>query len=258
MLHVAWQPCRAGRTVVETCVNDASHPHATTTRRPALLLLLLYPMLAVAGAITHREIFPLLALVALLSMVMVPRLLSRRVGPWLLWLVLVAGVWLTSRYGVADLLLETVPILINVILACWFGSSLAGTAPLIARFVVAIDGADRLREPGVARYARQLTWFWTVLLAGQALLLALLVLCAARSGLLLRLGMTPPWQVPEQWAWAWLHLGCYLLLGTVFVLEYGYRRWHLRHLSHAGLHDMVLKLALRWPQLLRGKGAAAP
>ena len=243
---------------MEACVNDASQHHAMSTRRYALLLLLLYPALAIVGAITHREIFPLLALVVLLSAVMLPRLLSRRVGPWLLWLLLLAGVWLVSHYGAADLLLETVPILINVMLACWFGRSLGSAEPLVARFVVAIDGAERLRLPGVARYARQLTWFWTVLLAGQALLLTLLLLFAARSGLLLRLGVTPPWQVPEQWAWAWLHLGCYLLLGAAFVLEYAYRRWHLRHLSHAGLHDMMLKLALRWPQLLRGNGTAAP
>ncbi len=228
------------------------------TRRYVLLLLLLYPTLAIAGAITHRQIFPLLALVVLLSVVMLPRLLSRRVAPWLVWLALLAGVWLFSHYGAVDLLLEAVPILINVMLAFWFGRTLGSDEPLVARFVVAIEGADRLRAPGVARYAHQLTWFWTVLLAAQALLLTVLLLCAARSGLLLRLGVTPPWQVSEYWAWAWLHLGCYLLLGAAFVLEYGYRRWHLRHLSHAGLHDMLLKLALRWPQLLRGDGTAAP
>ncbi|MEO8777823.1 MAG: xanthomonadin biosynthesis protein [Rhodanobacter sp.] len=239
-------------------MNDAPHPHAMATRRHTLLLLLLYPALAIAGAITHRQIFPLLALVVLLSAVMLPHLLSRRVAPWLVWLALLAGVWLLSRYGAADLLLETVPILINLLLAYWFGRTLRGDEPLVARFVVAIDGADRLRQPGVARYARQLTWFWTVLLAGQALLLTVLLLCAAHSGLLLRFGVTPPWRVPEYWAWAWLHLGCYLLLGAAFVLEYGYRRWHLRHLRHASLHDMLLKLALSWPQLLRGNGTAAP
>ena len=241
---------------METCVNDALHSEVGATRRYALPLLLLYPLLAIAGAITHRQIFPLLALVVLLSVVMLPRLLSRHLLPWLAWLGSLAGVWLLSHYGVADLLLETVPILINVLLAYWFGRSLRGDDPLVARFVVAIDGADQLREPGVARYARQLTWFWTVLLAGQALLLTVLVLFAARSGLLLRLGLTPSWQVPEQWAWLWLHLGCYLLLGAAFALEYGYRRWHLRHLRHGSLHDMLLKLALHWPQLLRGNGTA--
>src|SRR6185312_11234229 len=51
---------------------------------------------------------------------------------------------LASRLGLADLLLEAVPILINVALACWFGRSLLGGEPLVARFVVAIEGAERL------------------------------------------------------------------------------------------------------------------
>ncbi len=239
-------------------MNDALPTPAVVTRRYAVLLLLAYPMLAVAGAVTRRPIFPLLALVLLLSVAMLPRLLSHRVAPWLAWLAMLAGVWLLSRYGVVDLLLETVPILINAMLAYWFGRTLGSTEPLVARFVVALEGAERLREPGVARYARQVTWFWTLLLACQALLLTVLLLCAAHSGLLVRFGVTPPWQVSERWASAWLHLGCYVLLGAAFLLEYGYRRWRLRHLSHPGLHDMLLKLALRWPQLLRGDGSTAP
>jgi hypothetical protein len=48
------------------------------------------------------------------------------------------------------------------------------------------------------------------------------------------------------------------LLGAAFLLEYGYRRWRLRHLSHPGLHDMLLRLALNWPQLSRGHRAVSP
>jgi len=239
-------------------VNQAVSSHAATTRRYALLLLPAYPVLAIAGAVTHRQIFPLLALVLLLTVVMLPRLASHRVLPWLAWLAILAGIGLLSRRGVADLLLEAVPILINALLACWFGRSLGTAEPLVARFVVAIEGPERLRQPGVLRYARQVTWFWTLLLAGQAVLLTLLLLCASHSGLLLRFGVTPPLQVPERWAAAWLHLGCYVLLGIAFALEYAYRRWRLRHLSHPGLHQMLLQLALHWPQLLRGHRAVAP
>ena len=240
-------------------MNEALPTHAAATRRYALLLLLAYPALAIAGAVTHRQIFPLLALVVLLSVVMLPRLLSHRVLPWLTWAALLVGVWLLSYVGVADLLLETLPILINAVLAWWFGRTLVGRAqPRVAQFVVALEGADRLRQPGVARYARQVTWFWTGLLAGQALLLTILLLCAADTGLLVRFGVTAPWQVSERWAWAWLHLGCYVVLGVAFVLEYAYRRWRLRHLHHAGLRETMLQLAVRWPQLLRGSGTVAP
>jgi uncharacterized membrane protein len=233
---------------------SASSIHATAARRHALWLLLAYPVLAIAGVVTHRPVFSLLALAVLASVLMLPRLHARRPWPWLLWLLMLAGVWLLSRHGLADLLLELVPILINVGLACWFGRSLADDQPLVARFVVAIEGVERLRAPGVARYARQVTWFWTGLLATQALVLAVLLLFASDHGLLLRLGVTPPWVVPENWASAWLHVGCYVLLGAAFLLEYAFRRWRLRHLSHPGLHEMMLKLVLRWPQLLRGNG----
>src|SRR3546814_10062788 len=107
--------------------------------------------------------FARLALAVLVSVLMLPRLQSRRPLPWLLWLLMLAGVWLVSRLGLADLLLEAVPILINVALACWFGRALVGGEPLVARFVVAIEGAERMRAPGVARAARTVPWFWTVL-----------------------------------------------------------------------------------------------
>ncbi len=229
----------------------------STARRYALPLLLAYPLLAIAGAVTHRQIFPLLALALLLTVVMLPRLLTFRVAPWSVWSGALVTLLLLSLYGFAGLLLEAVPVLINAVLACWFGRTLGTSEPLVARFIVAIEGAERLQQPGVARYASQLTWFWTVLLGAQALLLAVLLLGAEHSGLLARFGVASPLQVPERWAAAWLHLGCYVLLGAAFLLEYGYRRWRLRHLSHPGLHDMLLQLALHWPQLLRGHGAVA-
>ena len=230
----------------------------STIRQYALPLLLAYPLLAIAGAVTHRQIFPLLALGLLLTVVMLPRLLTFRIAPWSVWSGALATLLLLSRYGFAGLLLEAVPVLINALLACWFGRTLGTSEPLVARFIIAIEGVERLQQPGVARYARQLTWFWTALLGAQALLLAVLLLGAEHSGLLARFGVGSPLQVPERWAAVWLHLGCYVLLGAAFLLEYGYRRWRLRHLSHPGLHHMLLQLALHWPQLLRGHRAVAP
>ena len=237
-------------------MTSSSRPAESTTRRYVLPLLLAYPLLAVAGALTHWQIFPLAALLVLLTAVMLPRLLSRHFGPWLVWLGLLAALLLLSLYGLAGLLLEAVPVLINALLACWFGSTLGTSEPLVARFIVAIEGVDRLQQPGVVRYARQLTWFWTLLLAVQAALLAVLLLCAEHSGLLARFGVASPLPLSDRWAEAWLHMGGYALLGAAFLLEYGYRRWRLRHLSHPGLHDMLLQLALHWPQLVRGNRTA--
>lgn len=236
--------------------SSLSPDHAT--RRYGLLLLPAYPLLAIAGVLTQRQVFALLALALLLTALMLPQLLARRVLPWLLWSGAQAGLLVAWRCGLAGLLLEAVPVLINALLAGWFGRTLGTAEPLVARFIVAIEGDERLRQPGVAAYARQITWFWAVLLAAQALLLAVLLLCADHDGLLARVGVVSPLPVPAGWAATWLHLGGYLLLAAAFTLEYAYRRWRLRHLHHPGLHDMLLQLALHWPQLLRGKRPAAP
>ena len=230
---------------------------ASPTRRWQLALLVAYPLLAVAGAFTHRQIFPLTALLLLLTALLLPRLLTGHLGPWLLWLGALLALLLLALTGWAGLLLQLVPLLVNALLAWGFGRTLWTPEPLVARFIIAIEGTERLAQPGVARYARQLTVFWTLLLAAQALLLALLLLCAGHDGLLARFGIAAPLVVSERWAAAWLHAGGYLLLGAVFLLEYAYRRWRLRHLSHPGLHSMLLQLALHWPRLLRGGGAAA-
>ncbi|HEY1588749.1 MAG TPA: xanthomonadin biosynthesis protein [Rhodanobacter sp.] len=239
-------------------MTSSSPPAESATRRYVLPLLLAYPLLAIAGAVTHRQIFPLAALLLLLTAVMLPRLRTRRAGPWLVWLGVLVALLLLSLYGFAGLLLEAVPVLINALLACWFGSTLGTSEPLVARFIVAIEGGDRLSQPGVARYARQLTWFWTLLLATQAVVLAMLLLCAEHGGLLARFGIASPLPLSDRWAAAWLHMGGYVLLGAAFLLEYGYRRWRLRHLNHPGLHDMLVQLAMHWPQLVHGNRAATP
>jgi uncharacterized membrane protein len=217
-----------------------------------------YPVLAIAGALTHRQVFPLLALSCLLTAVMLPRLRAHRIGSCLLWLGLLAMMLLLSWRGLAGLLLEAVPVLINALLAYGFGRTLSTPQPLVARFILAIEGPERLEQPGVARYARQLTWFWTLLLAAQSVVLAVLLLCADRSGLLLRLGVACPLTIPEHWAAVWLHAGSYILLGAVFLLEYGYRRWHLRHLEHASFRDIMRQLPQRWPQVLHGQETSTP
>ncbi|WP_158882520.1 xanthomonadin biosynthesis protein [Rhodanobacter sp. L36] len=226
-------------------------------RRYALLPWLAYPLLAVAGALTHRQIFPLLALMSLMTAVMWSRLRARRVTAWLLWFALAAGMAWLSLLGFAGLLLEAVPVLINALLAYGFGRTLCTDEPLVARIIVAVEGEDRLAMAGVSRYARQLTGFWTFLLATQALVLAVLLMCAQHSGLLAQLHMTSPLPIPDHWAALWLHAGGYILLGSVFALEYGYRRWHLRHLEHTSLRDIVTRVSRHWPQLLRSHGTPA-
>jgi uncharacterized membrane protein len=218
-----------------------------------------YPVLAVAGVLTHRQGYSLAACALLLTLLMAPGLMARRIAPWSIWLLaLLAMGWLWWR-GLAGLLLACVPIAINLLLASLFGRSLrAGATPLIARFIEALEGPGRLREPGVAAYARGLTWFWTGLTAAQALLLSVLLLCAEPGGLLALLGLASPWPVPAGPAQSYAHVGGYVLIALAFLLEHAYRRWRLRHIHHPRLHELALGIAARWPQLVRGEDPAAP
>ncbi|HEV2621438.1 MAG TPA: xanthomonadin biosynthesis protein [Frateuria sp.] len=233
-------------------MSEARHAQA----RP-LPLLLAYPLLAIAGALTHWQAFTLAASALLASLLLWPALRAGRPGAWLAWLGLLGGLaWLAAR-GLAALALDAVPLLLNMLLAWLFGRTLrAGRQPLVAQFIEAIEGAPRLAMPGIARYARLLTAFWAALLGVQALVLGAMLFCQVPGGMLARLGLPSPWPVPLTWVQGYMHAGAYLLLGTIFVLEYLFRRWHLRHLPHLGLPALLHRLALRWPQLIRGRNHA--
>ncbi|MEI7035385.1 xanthomonadin biosynthesis protein [Fulvimonas yonginensis] len=231
--------------------------HARRARGRALPLLLAYPLLAIAGALTHRQAFSLAAIVLLLSLLLWPALRTGRPVPWLLWLGLLAGLAWLALHGLVVLALDAVPVLVNLLLAWLFGRTLrAGAQPLVARFIEAIEGTPRLAMPGIARYARQLTWFWTVLLGVQGIVLAGLLLCEVPGGVLAALGHRPPWPLPAGWVQGYVHAGGYALIVAAFVLEYLFRRWHLRHLPHLALPVLLHRLALRWPHLIRSRDGA--
>lgn len=237
-------------------LSPVSPPRSASRRW--LPLMLAYPVLAMAGVLTHREGFSLAACVLLLTLLMLPGLAARRPRSWIGWTLTLAVMAVLWLHGMVGLLLECVPIAINVLLASLFGRSLrAGSTPLIARFIAAVEGAGQLQVPGVARYAHQLTWFWTLLTAAQAGVLAVLLLCAEPGGLLYALGIATPWPVPAALAQSYMHLGGYGLIAAAFLLENMFRRWHLRHIEHPRLHALALGVAARWPQLVRGEDPAS-
>ena len=246
---------RSGETSTGSRVTSANSP-GDSSRRWLWPLLLASPVLAVAGMLTHREVFPLLALAILVTLVMLPGLSQRQAGAWLRWSGLQAVLLTVAGLGFADLLLEAVPVVINLALAWLFARTLAHARPLIARCIVAVEGEARLHERGVALYARQLTALWAALLALNGLLLTVLLLSAVGTGVLARFGAMPSFRIDAWWASAWLNAGGYLLPAAVFAIEYPYRRWRLRHLQHLSLPQMLLRLVANWPRLLRDQDVA--
>ena len=237
----------------------SSHQRGSTMRRFLLPGVLVYPALAIAGAITHRQALSLAALLVLLTVVLLPMLAVGRLTAWLIWIGGSAGMLALASHGLLPVALDLVPVLINALLAWFFGRTLvAGRQPLIAHFISAIEGPSRLALTGVARYARHLTMFWTALLSTQALVLTLLLLCARPGGLFADMGLSSPLEVPAVLATTYSHLGSYALMIAAFLCEYAFRRVHLRHVPHLSLHRLAMQLMVRWPQLVRGYGSVSP
>ncbi len=200
---------------------------------------------------TGNDSLSAICVVLLVSAVLGSRLRTGSRGAWLIWMLVVAGVATLAFNGQGRIALDLVPLAINIGLAALFGLSLTGThTPFIARAIIAIDGRDRLDQPRVAGYARALTLAWALLFAVQSVAFVLLMF--------VWMPRLPGDSRAHAWATTWLHVGGYLLPAVFMFVEYGIRRWYLRHIPHAPPRQFVYQLVRNWPQLLRDTDLRAP
>ena len=225
---------------------------ATTVRRWSLRATVAgYLILVLIAWLTGSDLLSAICVVLLVSAVLGARLRAGSRGAWLIWMVVVAGVLALTFMGQGRLALDLVPLAINIGLGALFGLSLTGThTPLIARAIIAIEGHERLDQPRVAGYARALTLAWALLFAAQSVAFVLLMFVCMPS--------LPGDSRAHAWATTWLHVGGYLLPAVFMVVEYGVRRWYLRHLSHVPARQFAYQLVRNWPQLLRDTDLRAP
>ncbi len=208
----------------------------------------LYIALALGALLSGRTWLGGLAVFILVGVILLPRLRHPSVWAWLCWLALAALLVLLARHGESHLALDAMPALVNALLCAFFARSLGrDRTPLIARIIAIIEGPQRLADRGVAAYARGLTLAWALLLGTQALLLAFLA-AAAPGGLFTLAGLASP-LADGGWRW-YAHLGSYALVAAFLLLEYAWRRWHLRHIPHLSLAQFLARLVQRWPALL--------
>lgn len=211
-----------------------------------------YAALLVTAALAGNGWLDGLAAFALASLLLWPALRRRNAVAAGTWLGLAAGLaWLVARGGGHNAL-DGIPVMVNLALGILFARTLIrGREPLIARIIGVLEGRERLAQPGVARYARRLTIAWVLLFGAQAVLLATILACRVPDGLYATLGVAPPLALAAA-GWRWhLHFGSYALVLAFLVLEYAFRRWHLRHLPHASLPRFLARLVVRWPALAR-------
>jgi uncharacterized membrane protein len=238
-------------------VTNPSASTAIATRpsapRPYLFIgaLAAYGALLLAAFVSGNRWLAAAASLTLATLLLAPGLRRRNVLAFALWLCSVAVLGAFALRGEGRVDLDLMPVLINIALCHLFGRSLLrGREPLIARVIDVLEGPQRLALPGVAAYARQLTWVWTLVSGAQALVLTLLILCVSPDGVLPGMGISLPFEISSEWRWA-LHFCTYATVIGLLIGEYAFRRWHMRHVPHAPLPVFIARLAQRWPALVR-------
>lgn len=189
------------------------------------VLVLAYPVLVHLAIMLHRMELQWLALCCLVAIPLYAGLRALRPQSWLLLVLAMALLWGLTRVGGGHYILLIPPVLLPALGAWFFGRTLlAGQTPLITRMALIERGGVLPQE--IYRYTRNITWLWTLLLAGMSLLDAALAV----------------WATPELWSWCTNFLN-YAIMVPVFGLEYLYRRVRYRHLPHPGLIDFIRNIA---------------
>jgi uncharacterized membrane protein len=183
-------------------------------------LFLAYPLLAHIATLLHSEGLASVAMIVFVAVPMLPLLLRGNVKAWTVLLLMTAALWWGAQHGWAHVLMFLPPIFIPLSVLWLFVRSLRpGAIPIVTRVATKIRGP--LPEE-LTRYTRQVTQFWVgflMLLAGSSVLLALF---ATR----------------ELWS-TMTNIVQYLLMASVFLFEYLYRRWRFRHLEHESFATLI-------------------
>jgi uncharacterized membrane protein len=191
-----------------------------------------------------------LALGMLLVAVLLPALRQGRLWAWLL--ALAGAGCLVSEAGRqwAQAAAFITPVVINTGLALLFGSTLRhGRVPLIARIVRLLHAPEGVPDPAVWDYARQVTVWWVVLFVFNATACLVLALLAEPGGLLALAGVHPPITVAA-WLWSFhANVGCYLLVGLLFLIEYTVRCRRFPWQPFRNLFDFLVQVARVSPAL---------
>jgi uncharacterized membrane protein len=231
----------------------------TRRSRNGTIAIIAYVVVVAAAFASGRGWLEELAAFMLISLLLWPALRRHSVAAGIVWTIATLGIVTLAIAGRGDIALDFMQVMVNAALCILFARTLAkDSEPLIARVIAVLENPERLELPRVAAYARALTLAWAVLLGAQAAVLALLIACAVPDGLLVAFGIEPPFEVSGRiWRW-YLHLGSYASVLAFLVVEYAFRRWHLRHIAHVSLPVFVMRLVRRWPALARSVMRDAP
>ena len=184
-----------------------------------------YPLFAHLAVLTHDRRLEWLALVWLFGVAMGGALVRRR--PWAWGLLLVVGGflwWLVMNHrGLYALYIPAA--VIPAALFVLFALSLrTGEIPLVTRIATLMH--DGPFPADLVVYTRHVTQLWCCVCFAMFLSAVMLAIFAS----------------PELWS-LMTNVIHYVVLGAVFVFEYGYRRWRYGHHEHSGLFQYLRRLA---------------
>lgn len=230
-------------------------PAAEPSRRRSRALgagVIAYVAILGAAIATRQGWLDEIAAMLLASLFLAPSLRRGSRAAWLFWIATAALLAALAWRGRGEIALDLLPVIVNAALCLLFAGTLdAAREPLIARLIGAIEGASRLALPGVGTYARRLTLAWALFLGMQAAALLVIVLFRSPDGLLQALGIDPPFALRGAFWPGYVHVGSYVGVIAFFVLEYIFRRLHLRDIPHVPPARFAAQLIRRWPAIAR-------
>jgi uncharacterized membrane protein len=168
----------------------------------------------------------------------------------LLYAVIGAAIVILVARGAPPVPLLLPPVLIPASISWMFGSTLRpGRTPLVERIARGFH-APEIPAPEIIRYARGVTWAWSLLLGLVATVNAWMILNLSPGGLLVISGFAPPWPVaPATFAW-FGNSGIYLLIGGMFVVEFTIRVWRFPGYRFRNPWEFIREARVRMPNIV--------
>jgi uncharacterized membrane protein len=212
-----------------------------------------FPLTVHAAVVSRNAPLTIASLALLTLLIMLPRLRRSSVAAWCAVPLIVLALVLLWRAHAEWLPLYATPVLVSFAFAWLFGHTLArGEVPIIERLVRLLHETDDLR-PDIRTYARGCTLAWTLLMSALGVLNLTLALIAAPDGVLLLLGIQPPFTVPvETWS-LFANFLNYIFVGVFFMLEYLYRDNRFPEQKYRNVFDFMRRAAAVGPRLLRAR-----
>lgn len=174
----------------------------------------------------------------------------RRTVLRLLFAAVGAGVVILVARGAPPVPLLLPPVLIPASISWMFGRTLRrGRTPLVERIARGFH-APEIPAPEIIRYARGVTWAWSLLLGLVAAVNAWMILNLAPGGLFEIAGFASPWPVaPATFAW-FGNSGTYLLIGGMFVAEFTIRVWRFPGYRFRNPWVFIREARMRMPNIV--------